>query len=53
MYKIVMYAQTAHQDMFTGLTSDEAERICDDYGWVVAPDGPGSFEWSLEIEEDD
>ena len=52
MYKIVMYAHSAKQDMMCGLTYSDAEAICEDYGWVVAPNGPGSFEWDLEIEEE-
>ena len=52
MYKIVMCAQVMRQDMFRGLTYDDAVSICEDYGWVVQQDGDGSFEWSLEIEEE-
>lgn len=52
MYKIVMCAQTAKQDMMRGLSYSVAESICEEYGWVVAPDGDGGFEWDLEIEEE-
>lgn len=52
MYKIVMCAGAVKQDMMRGLTYDAAQSVCEDYGWFVAPDGPGGFEWDLEIEEE-
>lgn len=53
-YKVVMVSMGGtRRDMFTGLTSERAHEICEDYGWEVAPDGPGSYVWDLEIEEDD
>lgn len=52
MYKVVMVSMGGtRQDMFTGLTYENAQKICEDYGWEVAPDG--GYVWDLEIEEDD
>lgn len=50
-YKVVMNAQSVKKDMYTGLTLKQAEEICEDYGWEVAPDG--GFVWDLSIEEED
>ncbi len=52
MFKIVMTAGTVKKDMFTGMTHEQAVEICEGYGWTVAPDGDGGFEWDLEIEEE-
>lgn len=52
MFKVVMTAGTVKKDMFTNLTHEQAVGICEDYGWEVAPNGPGSFVWDLEIEEE-
>ena len=52
MFKIIMTAGRVSRDMYTGLSRKDAEEICEDYGWVVRPDGDGGFEWDLEIEED-
>ncbi len=51
MYKIVMtsWGGTRHT-MYEGLTYREAEKICDGYGWEIAPDG--GYVWDLEIEEE-
>lgn len=50
-YKIVMTSMGGtRQDMFTGLSFQNAQEICDDYGWEVAPDG--GYVWDLEIEEE-
>ena len=50
MYKVIMSSWGGtKQDMYTGLTYDEALEICKDYDWQVAPDG--GYVWDLEIEE--
>ena len=54
LFKVVMVSMGGtRRDMFTGLTSERAVEICEDYGWEVASDGPGSYVWDLEIEEDE
>ena len=54
LFKVVMVSMGGTcRDMFTGLTSERAHEICEEYGWEVAPDGPGSYVWDLEIEEDE
>ena len=53
MYKIIMTAGRVEKDMFTGLNKQQAEEICEGYGWCVRPDGDGGFEWDLEIEEEE
>ena len=52
-YKVIRYAGSVKYDMYTDLTYEEAIEVCEDYGWVVRPDGDGGFEWDLEIEEED
>lgn len=52
MYKVIMTAGRVEKDMFTGLSKQEANEICERYGWCVCPDGDGGFEWDLEIEEE-
>ncbi len=52
-FKVVMRAGRVKRDMYTDMTYAEAEAVCDDYGWEVAPDGDGGFVWDLEIDEDD
>lgn len=54
LFKVVMVSMGGtRRDMFTGLTSENALEICEGYGWEVAPDGPGSYVWDLEIEEEE
>ena len=51
MFKIVMVSMgSTRKDMYTGLTYDEANDLCESYGWEVAPDG--GYVWDLEIEEE-
>lgn len=50
-YKVVAYAGTVERDMGIEGTYEECEQWCDAYDWVYCPDGPGSFEWDLEVEE--
>ena len=52
-YKIVMSAGSVKQDMMRGLTREQAEEICDGYGWEISPDGDGGFVWDLDVEEDE
>jgi len=50
-YKIVMVSMGGtKKDMYTGLTYEKAEEICEDYGWEVAPDC--GYVWDLEIERE-
>lgn len=51
--RVVMCAGSVRQTMYRGLTYKDAMSICENYGWVVRPDGDGGFEWDLEIEYDD
>ena len=53
MFKVIMTTGFTSQDMYTGLTEQEATEICESYGWAVRPDGDDGFEWSLDIVEED
>lgn len=53
-FKIEMVSMGGtRRDMFTGLTFERAHELCEDYGWAVSPDGPGGYEWDLEIVEEE
>lgn len=52
MYKIIMTAGRVKKDMYTGLTWNEANEICEDFGWEVSPDGEGGFVWDMEVVEE-
>lgn len=53
LYKLVRVAGKVCQEMYRGLTKEDAYAIGDDFGWVDRPDGPGGFEWNIQVEEDD
>lgn len=51
-YKIIMFSLGGtERTMYSGLTKEDAERICEDYGWQACPDG--GYVWDLDIEEED
>ena len=52
-YKVIMRSGTVKHDLFVQRSYEEAQEICEDYGWQFAPDGEGSFVWDLEIEQED
>ena len=51
-FKVVMCSMGGtRQDMYTGLTEQEAIDICEEYGWEVSPDG--GYVWDLDYIEDE
>ena len=52
MYKVIMSAGRVTKDMYTDLTWNDAQEICEYYGWEVSPDGDGGFVWDLDIVEE-
>ena len=51
MYKVVMCSMGGtRQDMYTGLSYDEAFDICENFGWIACPDG--GYVWDLDIVEE-
>lgn len=52
VYKIVLTSMGGtRRNYMTGLTEDEAIKLCEDNGWEIDPDG--GYVWDMEIEEDD
>lgn len=51
MAKIIMSTGFTTKDMYTGLTWDEAQEICEGYGWQVAQEN--GLVWDLDIVEED
>ena len=52
MFEIIMNSGNGTTRDFMGgfSTFEEAEQVCDSYGWVFSEDA-GGFEWDLEIIE--
>lgn len=49
MFKVIMSTGWTTKDMCTGLNWNEAQEVCDGYGWVFCD---GCFDWDLDIVEE-